>query len=90
MLTLNLKLLSLVIFLSLFFNGCSQKEAVFKTKLICHEQSIFDKPTLEIYVADEDIDNAKDFIKANDSAHANYKEQVLRNNERCERLDDEN
>ena len=82
------KLLSLGIFLSFLFNGCSQKEVMFETKLICFEQSVFNKPKLEIFIANEDIENAKSFKKANDSAYKNYEEQVLRNNKRCERLED--
>ena len=90
MLIQKLKILSLVILLSFLFNACSQKEVVtvFKTKNICFKQSVFEKPNLDIYIANEDIETAKDFKKANDSAYFNYEQQVLRNNKRCERLED--
>ena len=86
MLIQKLKLLSLGIFLSFLFNGCSQKDVVFETKLICFEQSIFTKPKLEIFIANEDIENAKSYKEANDSAYKNYEDQVLRNNKRCEEI----
>jgi hypothetical protein len=87
----KLKILSLAVLLSFVFSGCSQKPkvvTVFKDRNVCFKQSIFGKPKLDIYVANEDIEQAEDFKTINDSSHAKYINQVNRNNERCERLED--
>jgi flavoprotein len=79
-------ILNSVILLSLTFNGCTRKEIVTvdKIKYICNKQSIYEQPKLNIYIAKEDLENAKAYKQINDFAYENYQNQVLENNKLCD------
>ncbi len=84
----KMKTFLIVILLSLTFSACSNKEVVieYKVKYKCIEQSIYPQPKLNIYIAKEDLENAKEYKKIKDKAFNLYEKQVIKNNKLCKKL----
>jgi hypothetical protein len=74
--------------LNLIFSGCSQRKEVviqYETKYVCTKQSIFTKPKLHTFLAEEDKEKAIEYEELNNLAYKNYEKQVKENNRICDK-----
>jgi uncharacterized protein YcfL len=85
-----MKKILILSFLLFSLIGCTQKQVVFKDRLICNDQVTVQRINADIRINKADKEVAIKYKESVDSAFEHYENQVEVNNEMCKGLEDEN